>query len=162
MFIASQLGYYISIIASCRAIWLIVALPIFIKLFKPKTPLPNTEGTGTEELSYAQRRALLMPAVSFDLRIARLSVFVDIMSFVLTSLASTSTAFIAMSTLGSFGGGMLPANQSIMLSLMGDGGDGGEVTVGKMLGAISMVQALGQNIMGVSYKFFCESPSFKD
>ena len=61
---------------------------------------------------------------------------------------------------------MGPASQSVMLALMADGapvasnadGEGadegnGEIGIGGMFGAISMLQAIGQNIIGVRLHF---------
>lgn len=58
--------------------------------------------------------------------------------------------------MSSFGGGALPASQSIMVTLMSDGAGASEseVGIGGMFGAISMLQAMGQNIMGVSTALF--------
>lgn len=144
---------------------------VLIKFFKPKSPKP-ADPAQAATLTPAERRALLLPALKFDLRVARLSVFVDALSYILTAFAGNGTLFTALSTLTSFGGGMGPASQSVMLALMADGapvsgtgadGEGGEgaedgsneVGIGGMFGAISMLQAIGQNIIGV--RFLCLS-----
>ncbi|KAF8311697.1 MFS general substrate transporter [Clavulina sp. PMI_390] len=143
---AAQLGFYVTVIASCRAAWLMLILPALFKIFKPRKA--SAAAVSDPPLSAAERRALHLPAMIFDLRLARLSIFLDVLASACTALAPNTISFMIISTMSSLGGGALPSMQSIMVSLMADSatdGDGGNV--GSMFGAISMLQALGQNII---------------
>lgn len=149
---ATELGYYITVAASCRALWLLVLLPMVIKILKPKVPKMPT--TASQNLfppipaTPAQRRAHLLPTIEFDIRVARISLFVDTISFILTCVTSSPLGFVLSTSMSSLGGGMVPACQSLALSLIDVApGDVGGMT-GAMFGAISVLQATGQNILG--------------
>lgn len=106
--------------------------------------------------------------MKFDIRVAVFSLAIDTVGYSIMCLASKPLMFALFSGLGAFGGGMPPACQSLALSLVDNGektedqrqdSDGsseeGEqaVGVGEMFGAISVLQALGQNILGVRFFF---------
>lgn len=122
-----------------------------IRIFKPKLKFENPDAG--RSLTVVERRALLLPAIRADLRVARLSLFIDSIASLLTCFASSTSAFTVFSAMSALGGGALPANQSIMLALMSDGRvtTENETGIGEVFGAISILQAIGQNIIGVRH-----------
>ena len=75
----------------------------------------------------------------FDLALARVSLFVDICSYVLISFVPTVVAFTLGHVLASMSGGFSPAMQSVALGLYKQRGG---TESGKLFGALSVVQAL--------------------
>jgi hypothetical protein len=81
-----------------------------------------------------------------------------------TSMARSQTLFVFSSMLSSFGSGLVPATHSLALCILQaralslpdvDGVDGlikpdADVEVGKLFGALAVLQAVGQMILGVS------------
>ena len=103
--------------------------------------------------------------ISFDLNLARASLFVDGLSYALIVYVGSrsSTIFISATLLAvsilhrccvimaepryqAFGGGAFPAMQSAALCLLPNS----QEEVGKLFGAISMLQAMGASILSVS------------
>lgn len=108
----------------------------------------------------------LVAEMKFDLRITRLSYALDILSHTLVSLSSTSpttpaqAAFVGFTVLSSFSSGVVPSMQSLALCVMqteaaederlGVAKPGGGVATGSLFGALAVLQAAGQMILGVS------------
>lgn len=107
--------------------------------------------------------------MDFDLFLARLCFVLDILShtFVVLSPSPISTIhalakshsqfmFVAASSLSSFGSGVVPAVQSLALCILRSrslanvraGGKEEDVGIGRLFGALSVLQAVGQMILG--------------
>ncbi|PFH45582.1 hypothetical protein AMATHDRAFT_77985 [Amanita thiersii Skay4041] len=116
------LGYWISVIATARAIFLTVLLP--------------------SETSTPPR---LRHSPSFDLNMARSSLAIDTISFTCIGLFPTSLSFIIFSVMGAAGAGSVPAAQTVALALYirNNGTESG-----RLFGALSMMQALCSSILG--------------
>ncbi|KAF8333023.1 major facilitator superfamily domain-containing protein [Cantharellus anzutake] len=165
-----KIGYYVTVSSALRSLWLVVFLPTIIQFLKPELPGPPTQPepvssrTGAAAVA-ARRRTYLLPTIYFDLRVAKLSLLMDVMSFTLTSIISSEISFIVTSLLSCFGGGMAPATQSVALALVDYGTgeyqqisedqEGQEiqwgtevVAPGQFFGAIGVLQALGQTVLG--------------
>lgn len=120
-------------------------------------------------------KAQLAAEMRFDLFITRLSFGFDLLSHGLVSFSSTAetgaaqAAFVGFTMLSSFASGIMPAMQSLALCVMQtDAADAesqsaaaGEVTApaahantGSLFGALAVLQAVGQMILGVSYSLF--------
>jgi hypothetical protein len=110
----------------------------------------------------------LAAETDFDLSLARLSFMIDIFSHSLVSLSSTDpngaaqAAFVGFTLLSSLGSGVVPSMQSLALCILqGDelereGTDGAQAqslttSTGALFGALSVLQAVGQMIIGVSF-----------
>lgn len=122
------MGNYLTIIGSVRALWLLVALPFLIKLLKPAHPSELKEAhvsfagsptvaaspdTGTQPSVPGQSTSVAVPTaisqtpssalvadLSFDIRLARLSYFIDAISYILvTIVAGASSEVFVMATL---------------------------------------------------------------
>ncbi|KAG8916624.1 hypothetical protein FRC02_003701 [Tulasnella sp. 418] len=151
---AEQLGYWLSAFGFARAAHLIVVLPVIIKLLKPKVqPISLDDNTripsDTEQPTHSRQSspstypapAGLPPriAAQFDLTIARVSILVDVVAYLALSVSVAQSTFWWSSIMASFGGGLIPAIQSLALVLTKDE----KHEPGRVFGALSMVQALG-------------------
>ncbi len=126
---------------------------VIIKLAKPTPPpiqLPTEpaeplEG-GAARSPDAEDDALPAPAPApahhspaFDLMLARASLAVDSVTYLLLAIAPNGLLFAASSCLGALGMGFGPAVQSVALTLYNRRGGRDS---GKLFGAMSVVQAL--------------------
>ena len=75
----------------------------------------------------------------FDLNLARVSLLVDIVSNASMGLAQNPILVAASGTLGAMGAGFPAAAQSVALALYAKRGG---VEIGRLFGAISLVQAI--------------------
>lgn len=105
--------------------------------------------------------------MKFDLRITRLSYAIDLLSHTLVSFSSTAptsaaqAAFVGFTVLSSLGAGVVPSMQSLALCTMqteaaederlGLKKPGEQAAIGSLFGALAVLQATGQMILGVSY-----------
>jgi len=148
-------------------------LPVIIKLLKPApVQLPTIPDEPLQDLpsrSDSTRRstAKIRPPSSshspnFDLNIARISLILDIIALLVMTVASNGTLFACGAVLQALGIGYSPAVQAFALEVYSRRGGKGEA--GKLFGAISVVQALGSQILGPSllgfvyYKTVATSP----
>lgn len=149
-----------------------IALPI-----EPTEPLQGASGLSTSRGESTNPDApthgggpsgLAPHSPAFDLKLARVSLVFEVCCFAILALAPNATVFTAMTVAVAFGGGFGPAVQALALELYSrrqkelrkaKGGDEGEPRqngkgheqeqdTGKLFGAISVVQALGQQILG--------------
>jgi len=127
-------------------------LPVAIKFFKQKysnrtsptdpnptetTPLIEPLGDDPQS-SPPIRTASKVDSVSFDLGLAKLSLVVDIISFLCMGLARTGREFTIFGVFGAFGLGFNPAMQSVTLALYTRRGG---TESGRLFGALSVIQA---------------------
>ncbi len=75
----------------------------------------------------------------FDLGLARVSLFIDIISYALLGFTTSPLVFTLSSMLGSMGTGFSPAVQSVALELYTQRGG---TESGRLFGALSVIQAL--------------------
>ncbi|KAJ3895723.1 major facilitator superfamily domain-containing protein [Lentinula edodes] len=155
---SETLGYWLSLVGAARAFHLAVILPLCIKLFKRKPPkalaeesepLISSPSSATPPTSDARSDSpsrLMEPHSSaFDLGLARVSLSVEILSYLFMGLVTTPLAFTLFGMLGAFGGGFSPALQSVALEMYTARGG---TESGKLFGALSVVQALSSQIIG--------------
>jgi len=142
--------------------FLLVILPWIITTFKPK-PKPKPSGGAPGKPT----RAHLRREIVFDLFLSRLSMAIDIVAnvfVVLTPMPAlghtrgrvstmdqrSQGLFVLATTMGSLGSGSVPAMQSLALCILQvralDGE--GEQGVGELFGALAVLQAVGQMILG--------------
>ncbi|PFH51761.1 hypothetical protein AMATHDRAFT_40016 [Amanita thiersii Skay4041] len=142
---SETLGYWISVVATARAIFLTVLLPTIINFLKPKQRLIEHSGHPSEEepllsgSSQTSTSLRLRHSPLFDLNVARSSLTIDILSFTCTGLFPTTLPFIFFSIFGAAGVGFVPAIQTVALALY-TRNNGTES--GRLFGALSVVQAL--------------------
>jgi len=135
---------------------LIVYYTVVIKLLKPKsitievsespaetTPLLQSasgeQQSDSPTSTPAPKQSKEIHSPSFDLGLARISLLIDIVAYVLMGLSPTAMAFTGSSLLGSFGAGFSPAAQSVTTALYARRGG---TEIGRLFGALSVIQAL--------------------
>ncbi|KIO34617.1 hypothetical protein M407DRAFT_16586 [Tulasnella calospora MUT 4182] len=106
---------------------------------KPGVPLKVSEATGP---SLSKQ---MLADIRFDLNLARLSLAIDAVGYVLVVFfsKSSSEAFVLVTLLSAFGGGSAPAMQSASLCLLKNPSEDS----GKLFGAFSMIQAVAAFII---------------
>ncbi|KAF7301163.1 hypothetical protein MIND_00680800 [Mycena indigotica] len=170
-----QLSYYISFMGGGRALFLLFAFPLIISTFKPKSAPSQTTVNGVK-IKPKPTQEHLAREIKFDLRLARLSLCVDIFANAAIVLApapsntmhidtssnsdsqfrNSQALFVAASWTGSWGAGMIPAIRSLVMSIMqsralltaGDDVEPQGVDTGKLFGSVAILQAIGQMILG--------------
>ncbi|PVG01020.1 MFS general substrate transporter [Serendipita vermifera] len=138
---AEHLGYYISYMGFARAITLLLLVPMWVYVFRPRT---RSGGPASS------RREL-----NFNLSLVRMSILLDVLSHGLVVLLPTdsSTLFVLATTLTSLGSSSIPSYSSTVLGYVryraaqGEQEDQDE-DVGVLFGALAVLQSLGQTIVG--------------
>ncbi|KAG2157241.1 major facilitator superfamily domain-containing protein [Suillus clintonianus] len=149
---SETISYYVAFTGAARALFLAVILPVIIKLLKPApVQLPITPDEPLQNLSPQTHLSKKNDTTSshspnFDLNLARISVVLDILAFVTMIFASNGLVFSCGAALQSLGAGFSPAVQAFALDVYSRRGGKGEA--GRLFGAISVVQALGSQILG--------------
>ncbi|KAM5544641.1 hypothetical protein V8D89_001539 [Ganoderma adspersum] len=145
---AEKLSYYISFMGSTRALHLLCILPFMIATFKPAKPVP----VPGHPVTPAVANAALAEAMRFDKALIGGSLFLDLLSHSLVSLSPTDygpysgqALFVGATTLSGFGSGLIPAINSLALCVMQSRG---ETDTWKMFAAFSLLQAIGQTVVG--------------
>ncbi|SGY84187.1 BQ5605_C009g05682 [Microbotryum silenes-dioicae] len=128
---AEENGLYLSFIGVCRVVGLIIVLPTFIRFVRRPAPLPprarpegelDTAGptTLTKEQKLWDREASWLRTLHdshFDLFLAKLSLLVDLVGYVLLALNGGSPVrFLIGTGFSAFGGGASAAVQSLALA----------------------------------------------
>ncbi|KAF7338147.1 MFS domain-containing protein [Mycena venus] len=145
---SETLGYLLTATGAIRAVFLAILLPLGIKVAKRVSKRSRPSGSELDPL--LSRATSQEPhSASFDLSLARISLFIEIIAYGAMPLASTGAAFFGFTILSSFGAGFNPAVQSAALELyskrIGTG-----VEAGKLFGGMSVIQALAGQILGPS------------
>ncbi|KAK7020467.1 MFS domain-containing protein [Favolaschia claudopus] len=140
---SENMGYFLTISGVTRAAFLAVILPVTIKLVKKFQ---------SHRLSRSELEPLLIPprqphSASFDISLARISLFIEIIAYTAMPFATTGLAFTAFTMLAAFGSGSNPAVQSVAMELYSKR-MGANVEAGRLFGAVSVIQALGGQILG--------------
>ncbi|KAJ7484399.1 major facilitator superfamily domain-containing protein [Mycena latifolia] len=149
------LGYCISSIGITRAIYLTLILPLVIKFAKSRKNGTSYRSSESEPLlsdqdadSASRPAPVSAHASTFDLGLARFSMLVDIATFAALPFAPTGLAFIFFTMLGSMGGGLNPAINSVALEIYSRKFRENEpVESGKLFGALSVVQSVFTQIL---------------
>ncbi|KAJ4487747.1 major facilitator superfamily domain-containing protein [Lentinula aciculospora] len=158
---SETLGYWLSLVGAARAFHLAVILPLCIKLFKRKprqfsseeseplisSPSNTTASTSSSSdiRSDSPSRLLEPHSSAFDLGLARISLSVEIVAYLLMGLVTTPMAFTLFGMLGALGSGFSPALQSVALEMYTERGG---TESGRLFGALSVIQALSSQIIG--------------
>ncbi|EGO24169.1 hypothetical protein SERLADRAFT_355952 [Serpula lacrymans var. lacrymans S7.9] len=147
----------VSLWGGVRALHLVVLLPAIIKLLKPKPSSPSIDAQTINSSSLTPTLLAkphnLRSAASFDLALSRISLFVLVFAYLIIALDGTPWAFNTFTVLGALSSGFLPAVQSIALELHANRTSGREES-GKLLGVLSLVRALGSQIIGPAFYGF--------
>ncbi|KAJ7707662.1 major facilitator superfamily domain-containing protein [Mycena rosella] len=139
---AEQLSYYISLLGTSRALFLLFALPFIISTFKPKSKVPKSKGAAKAKKP-KPTKSHIAQEISFDLGLSRLSFCIDIvanlfvvfapspeykMHTLMIGVNSSSTGsshfrnsqalFVLASWMQCMGSGVAPAMQSLALCII--------------------------------------------
>ncbi|KAF8808993.1 MFS general substrate transporter [Phlegmacium glaucopus] len=152
------LGYWLSLVVGIRAIFLALILPIAIKILKPKplvlelpvaptetTSLLNSPSSSSSTLTTRQTIKKEIHSPLFDLNLARVSLLIDVAAYASMGLSQSPILFALFGSLGALGVGFNPAIQSVALALYARRGG---TEIGKLFGAISLIQAISSQILG--------------
>ncbi|KAH9062341.1 MFS general substrate transporter [Lactarius vividus] len=155
-----MIGYYISLAAICRALYLTLGLPAILRFFasrRPPVQLPTRPGeplnARAESPSPSARASSRGPmhthTPALDLGIAKASLALHAVSFALIAASKNAGMFVAASMLATLSVGYAPVVQSLSLELYARRG-GQTSEAGRLFGAMSVIQALGNQILGPS------------
>lgn len=138
-----------------RVLFLVILLPLGIKLFKRHAPsLAGTTAGREESVHRLNRRARMLydartsaptlssDAADFDVVLARLSLLVDLCSFLVLTFIETPIAFLIGTAAMSLGAGASPALQSLALSLSSP------TDAGKVMAGFGVLQSVMASIGG--------------
>ncbi|KZP12568.1 MFS general substrate transporter [Athelia psychrophila] len=148
---STNIGIFLSIVLVARATYLMVILPIVIKLFKPKptaaelsegTPLLATPGSAKDDV----KKEVHNP--QFELQISRASLAIEVFGYVFMAIAPTGITYTLAALVGAVGQGFVPSIQSIALELYNRRG---LHETGKLLGALAVVSALCSQVIGPAF-----------
>ncbi|TFK72774.1 MFS general substrate transporter [Pluteus cervinus] len=129
-------------------------------LLSPRPPSAATESTVRPSTAYASEPTSSAQPVGtpashehhrnhhslvFDLGLTRISVLIEVVGALFMGLAPTALWFTISGIVGSFGAGFSPAIQSVALAIYTR--QGGSES-GRLFGALSVLQALGSQIIG--------------
>ncbi|KAJ7201587.1 major facilitator superfamily domain-containing protein [Mycena pura] len=154
---AEYLGYCLSSIGFARATYLVLILPPVIEFAKNRRKNASAPSVSSESQPLlpdqdstsrpSQRKA---HESVFDLALARFSILVNTITFAILPFAPTGAIFILFISLGSFGSGLSPAVSSLAMELYTQKvvKDGRPVEAGKLYGAMSVVQAVFESVLG--------------
>ena len=146
--------------------------PVVISVFKPKLKPTQKQSNATPAGKKPKpTRSQLIAEMKFDLLVTRFSFVLDILSHTLVSFSSTAStsaaqiAFASFTVLSSFGSGAYPSIQSLALCIQqahaeederakGSSAEIVSMGTGSLFGALAVIQATGQMILGVSIVTF--------
>ncbi|KAJ6532748.1 major facilitator superfamily domain-containing protein [Mycena vulgaris] len=152
---SEYLGYYLSSIGITRAVYLTGILPFIIRFVKSRDNntgnlSPESEPLLSDENATPRPAPPNTHASAFDLGLARFSMVVDIATFAAMPFAPTGALFILFAMLGSFGASLGPSINSVALDIYSRRfGKNEPVESGKLFGALSVVQSMFGQILGL-------------
>ncbi|KAJ7244045.1 major facilitator superfamily domain-containing protein [Mycena rebaudengoi] len=145
----ASLGYFITVVGATRAIYLTLLLPLVINLLKA-IATRKTIHRSLESVPLLSERTTSPSSHSIiiDLSLARLSLLIDVVSYIFLPFSPSGIIFTSFMAFGSLGSGFVPAVRSIALDIVTrrNGGDG--VESGKLFGALGVVQAACAEVLG--------------
>ncbi|KAI0303849.1 major facilitator superfamily domain-containing protein [Multifurca ochricompacta] len=142
---AVQLGYYISFVSGVRALYTLLLMPFLLSTFKPSSPPPSASGSAPPS---SPASGDFVRSVTFDLRVARASLLIDIVSHTLVALhiSSSPLVFSGVTSISALASGATPALQSLAICILQRSRQGSP-EIGALFGGLSMLTALGQTIL---------------
>ncbi|KAF5315935.1 hypothetical protein D9611_005018 [Ephemerocybe angulata] len=146
---AEENGYFLSMLSASRGLYLMIILPLIIKLLKPPTREVEIRVESDVEPSGYRIIVQKLESPTFDLHLARISLSVEALLYVVMVLIPSPASLYLLGSLGACGTGFQPAIQSVILSLyMHQGG----LEVGAVFGALGVLaNVFGQVLSPVLY-----------
>ncbi|KAG8885597.1 hypothetical protein FRB97_000505 [Tulasnella sp. 331] len=155
---SEELGYWLTAVGLTKAFHMVVVLPFVTRLLKPSSPavslpvqpderepLMNRSNTPPEAATVTP---IHPPSISphavarSDLLIARVSLLIDIASYIVVMISGGPVLFVVGCLALSFGGGFGPAASSLAMHLSRGQGSG------KLFGAIAVANTIGSSLVG--------------
>ncbi|KAJ7905702.1 major facilitator superfamily domain-containing protein [Mycena olivaceomarginata] len=143
---SENVGYLLTIVGVTRAIYLAVILPLTIRVVRTVFKRSQPSGSELDPLLSPPRER---HSAFFDLSLARISLFIEVIAYGAMPFAATGYGFTGLTVLSSFGSGFNPAVQSAAMELYTKR-MGASVEAGKLFGGMSVIQALAGQILGPS------------
>ncbi|KAJ7773321.1 major facilitator superfamily-domain-containing protein [Mycena metata] len=182
-----QLSYYISLLGSTRAAFLLFAFPLIITTFKPKPKVSKTKAVVPTAKADRPKptKSQIAQEIKFDLGLSRLSLCIDIVAnlaivfapapsykmhlqalngldamttTVKSEFQNSQVLFVLASWVQCMGAGTVPAIQSLALCIVqarsllaadaGQVGSNVDSATGTLFGALAVLQATGQMVLG--------------
>ncbi|KAI0248117.1 major facilitator superfamily domain-containing protein [Lactifluus subvellereus] len=147
-------GYYISITGITRALFLAFGLPAILRFFAHKRPVQLTtlpdeplDARSSPLPSTPSHDHVHTHTPTVDLGLAKISLVLHAMCFLLIAVSKDAVTFITASALGALAAGYSPTMNSLSLELYTRRG-GAPSEAGRLFGAMSVIQALGSQIVG--------------
>jgi hypothetical protein len=134
-----------------------------ITLFKPVTKPKATVGPDGNKIKVKPTASELNASISFDLKLSLVALFMEGFTWALVTFSPTNgihgqILFVILTSISSIGAGVVPGVQSLALCILqarsliktseGDE-DGEDIQNGSLFGALAVLQAAGQMIVGV-------------
>ncbi|GAA5930082.1 uncharacterized protein JCM15063_004710 [Sporobolomyces koalae] len=148
---AKEDGLFLSYIGVLRVVALVVFLPLFVRILRKPAPDPirprPSEGDELKQWEKEKKWLKVVTDSHFDLRLARLSLFLDLVGFLCLSLISlsphpTPIPFLLSTLLQSLGSGASPTLQSLALA------HSTPRDAGRLFASFSVVQSLSAQVVG--------------
>ncbi|GAA5987261.1 hypothetical protein JCM5350_008122 [Sporobolomyces pararoseus] len=150
---AKEDGLFLSYIGVLRVVALLVFLPLFIRILRRPAPepiRPKPQESDQVELTRWEKEKKWLKVVTdshFDLRLASLSLLLDLFGFLFFSLISlsphpTPPLFLLATFIQSLGSGASPTIQSLALA------HSSPRDSGKLFASFSVVQSLSSQVVG--------------
>lgn len=114
----------------------------------PSPPRGASSLPGSAQTNTSERRLPASGSPAFDLALARASAGLQTKVCLGMAVASTGTLFALSSVIGSFTAGFSPAVQALALDVYTNRRTQDRGEVGKLFGALSVIQALGYVFSG--------------
>ncbi|KAJ7228026.1 major facilitator superfamily domain-containing protein [Mycena haematopus] len=155
---SENVSYFLTITGATRAAFLAVILPrLFLNMFLcfPLIMRIHSHDQRSRPFQSSELDPLLVPSspephsASFNLSLARISLFIEVIAYAAMPFATSGLAFTGLTILSAFGSGFNPAVQSAAMELYSKR-IGTSVEAGKLFGGMSVIQALCGQILGPS------------
>lgn len=143
-------GYFLSYLGFTRVLVLLGFLPLMIRLFRPKVPLPKRDrpegADSSPKVKEWEKEAKALRVVAdghFDLFLARFSVFADALAYLTIALnGGSQVQFLVGAAMQALGGGAGPAVQSLALA------HAAPRDAGRLFASLSVLQSISSSILG--------------
>ncbi|KAJ9117577.1 hypothetical protein QFC22_004427 [Naganishia vaughanmartiniae] len=145
---STELGPYMTLMGVCRALVLVVLLPLVVKIFKPKIKQADADAAQTAQMTPYQGQGILrspqnLADSKFDLWILRASLVADMLAYLGMSFVIPAPGFVFFTCLVCLGSCSNAVTNSLALNLIDSSRE-----AGKLFGALSVVSACASSFFG--------------
>ncbi|KAJ9110259.1 hypothetical protein QFC19_001662 [Naganishia cerealis] len=145
---STELGPYMTLMGVCRALVLVVLLPLVVKIFKPKVKQTDTDASPVAQATPYQGPGILrspqnLADSKFDLWVLRASLLADMLAYLGMSFVVPAPGFVFFTCLVCLGSCSNAVTNSLALNLIDSSRE-----AGKLFGALSVVSACASSFFG--------------